>query len=196
MSCDNFKLTACKLAGQVFVGIWDDIHVNLKSKLQDVLPANVEKLVAYDLKKNLGKYLNATLRMCQAMERGMSRKKTSFLPTRTSNIPCHTKFDTEAISQMLVPYKERTEARKLAVTREKYNDWVWQKAMDLSHKMFHKMKGFSFHYKISTLTEWLFLFSCPEKQQVENSQGPCPVLLKNLKAPDPDQLEWIQEERM
>lgn len=130
----------------MYVGVWDEVPTDLKSKLQNILPADLEKLVAYDLKKNPGKFLNATLRMCQAMElvaKGKKKKKRHFLPTRTSNVPCHAKFDTETIAQMLVAYKERTEARKLAVTREDYNDWVWNKAFDLSHKMFRKMKGFA-----------------------------------------------------
>ena len=46
LSWDNSKSTACKLAGKVFVGIWDDVPKDLKSKLRDILPANVEKSVA------------------------------------------------------------------------------------------------------------------------------------------------------
>lgn len=73
------------------------------------------------------------------------------------------------------------------MTGEDYNDWVWQKAIDLSHKMFHKMKGFAFHHEISTDRVAASILS-PEKQ-LKNSQGPYPpgfVLLKNLKVPNLD----------
>ena len=53
LSCNDFKSTARKLAGQVLVGNWENVPVDVKSKLLDVFPANVEKSVA----KNLGKYV-------------------------------------------------------------------------------------------------------------------------------------------
>ncbi len=42
-----------------------------------------------------------------------------FLPTRRTNIPCHLKFDTEAIAQ-----REGIEMRSEAVDRETFNDAV------------------------------------------------------------------------
>ena len=51
--------------GAVFVGMWDEVPTNLKSGLEEIFPADVERSVAYDLKKNPGKYLNATLKMCR-----------------------------------------------------------------------------------------------------------------------------------
>ena len=121
----NPKSEACKLTGQVFANHWNDVPIDLKRKLRDILPADVEKSVAYDVMKNPEKYLNATLSMCREMERVQNvKKKIHFLPTRTSNVPCHAKFDTETMAQMFVPYKERVEARKSALHREDYNDWV------------------------------------------------------------------------
>ena len=87
--------------------------------------------------------------MCQVMKGGARSLRRKILPTRTSNVPCHTNLDTETVSQMLISYKERTDTRKLKETRGDYNDWVWQKVIDLSHKIFRKMKG-KFHHEITT----------------------------------------------
>lgn len=96
----------------------------LKSKLLQIIPADIKRSVAYDIKKNTGNYVNAMLKMCRALQtdtgrrRKRRRRRRHFLLTRTSNVPCHAKLDTEAVTQILVPAKERTEARKLAGTRE------------------------------------------------------------------------------
>lgn len=41
-------------------------------------------------------------------------------------------------------------ARKLAADRESFNDWVWEKVIVQSHKMFRNRKGWWFHHKIRT----------------------------------------------
>lgn len=76
----NPKLEARRLTGQVFANHWKDVPTDLKSKLWDVLPADVERSVAYDVKKNPEKYLNATLRMRREMERPeiAAKKKIRF----------------------------------------------------------------------------------------------------------------------
>lgn len=100
LNYNDSESTAGTFAGQVLVGIWGEVPTDLKSKLQEILPANVERSVAYDLKKNP---LNAMLKMRQAMEpvseeKRKKIKKKYFLLTRTSNVPCHVKFNTEASS--------------------------------------------------------------------------------------------------
>ena len=51
---DDSKSTGCKLAGQVFVGNWENVPVDVKGKILDILPVNLDKSVAYDLKKDQG----------------------------------------------------------------------------------------------------------------------------------------------
>ena len=51
----------------------------------------MEKSVAYDLKKDPGKYLDAMLKMCQAME----RRKIHFLPTRTTNVMPNSRLNSD-----------------------------------------------------------------------------------------------------
>ena len=151
---------------------WNDVLIDLKSKLQDILPT--------------------TLSMCREMERVKNaKKKIHFLPTRTSNIPCHAKFDTETMAQMFVPYKERVEARKSALDREDYNDWVWTKVVDWSQMVFRKMKGFKFHHEISTdgvAVSILFSRRATGKPARPTSGS---VLWKKQKGLDPRQSEWI-----
>ena len=56
--------------GQIFANHWNNIPTYyLESRLRDILPTNVERSVAYDVKKNPEKYLNATLKMWRDMER-------------------------------------------------------------------------------------------------------------------------------
>lgn len=71
------------------------------------------------------------------------------MPTRRTSIPCHCKFDTEALSQLFIPYKKRVEARKLLVDRADYNEWVWDKAVDIG-RLKRRVKSFKFHHEIST----------------------------------------------
>ena len=120
-SAQDAKMEAHMIAGRVFAGYWKDIPTNLELNLREILPGDVERSVAYDLKKNTAKYLEETLKiMWKAVKDGT--KRIYFLPTRRSNIPCHQKFDTEAMAQLFISYKERMENRKLALDREHYND--------------------------------------------------------------------------
>ena len=98
------------------------------------------------------KYLNATLRMCRVMERAKNptKKKLHFFVVRTRNVPCHAKFDTGVVSRMFVPYSEMVKARKAALDREAYNDWVWAKVVDRSQKVSGRLRGYKFHHEIST----------------------------------------------
>ena len=60
----------------------------------------------------------------------------------------HCKFDTEALSQLFIPYKKRVEARKLLVDRADYNEWVWDKVMDI-RGLKRRVKSFKFHHEIT-----------------------------------------------
>ncbi len=63
--------------------------------------------------------------------------------------PCYCKFDTEVLSQITVPYRERVETRKQFHDRLDYNSWVWEKVVDVCRLM-RRPKGFRFHHKITT----------------------------------------------
>ena len=84
--------------------------------------------MAYGVKKNPEKYLDATLRMCREREKDEvknPKRKIRFLPTRERSVLCHSKFDTETTATLFVPWKIRVEARKRAADRKYYNDLVW-----------------------------------------------------------------------
>ena len=114
LSCDDSKSTACKLVG---AASGDDVFNDWRASC-NVLSTSVEQSELYDLKNNPGKYLNATLRMCQAMEQG-----TRYIFFALVLGMFHVM---QNLTLKLVPYKEGMEARKL---REDYNDWVWQKVL-------------------------------------------------------------------
>lgn len=52
--------------------------------------------------------------------------------------------------RQFISHKDRVNARKLAADRESFNDWVWEKVIVQSHKMFRNRKGWWFHHKIRT----------------------------------------------
>ena len=54
---------------------------------------------------------------------------TCFMPIRRSCVPCHVKFDTEVLAQLLIPYGEGMKQRNEASDRKSYNDWVWNKIL-------------------------------------------------------------------
>ena len=93
------------------------------------------------------------------MENEDPKFKPSFMPIRRSNIPCHYKLDTESLCQILIPYKERIEARKTFVDQSDFNDWVWDKAIFVD-KLVKKFKGFLFHHEINTV--WLHPYFFPD----------------------------------
>lgn len=128
---------------------WDGVPESLRDRLRAILPDSPPKSHYYDLRSRPGRYLNCTLQMCMQMESSKSRFNICFMPTRRSNIPCHCKLDTEALSQILIPSKERTEARRVIPERSKYNDWVWGKALDVS-RLAKRLAGFKFHHEITT----------------------------------------------
>lgn len=76
---------------------------------------------------------------------------TSIIPTRRSNIPCHSKFDIEAIGEIFLPYKKRGEIRKAAGDRKVYNDVVWKNVLKVwLVKKKVRCSGFEFHHEITT----------------------------------------------
>ena len=136
------------LTNRVFAGEWENIPDSLSRQLKAVLPRNIEKNVWYDLKKNPSEYIRSTMKMCR--EAG-EEWNVCFLPTRRNNIPCHLKFDTEAIAQIMLSNKEKVKMRSEAVDRETFNDAVWRLAIkkDLLEKKLER-KAFRFHHEIST----------------------------------------------
>ena len=64
----------------------------------------------YDLKASPSRYLEPTLLLCR--ELGPELCKFSSCPTRSSCMPCHVKFNTESIAQILLPHKRCMESEK------------------------------------------------------------------------------------
>ena len=79
-------------------------------------------------------HLQAVYRVTDGMNRQKEEKQKEeavsefcLAPLRTSCIPKHVKIHTEILAQILVPHKEAVLARKNALTRNHYNDWVWNR---------------------------------------------------------------------
>lgn len=92
---------------------FDSVPDEIRDQVRSLIPADVDKCVRYDVKRNPGKYVGVTLKLCQLAK---DEDKVCFMPTRRSNIPCHAKMDTECVSQAFVPYAERSAARKEAAS--------------------------------------------------------------------------------
>ena len=121
-----------------------------REEMREVLPVNVQNNVAYDLIRDPLRYAESALKISRMV--GRAWKGASFLPFRRSSVPCHSKFDTEAIGQLFVPNSQRKRERKEAgEDRKAYNEKVWTKILRLE-KVNAKMKnaGFSFHHEITT----------------------------------------------
>jgi hypothetical protein len=116
---------AQRIASEAFAGRWE----NLAEALKKVLPPDVVKSVQYDLKRDPARYVSSTFKICEAIGDSCD---FCFLPTRRSNIPCHCKLDTEAVSQIFIPHKARKELRKAAGDRKNYNKLVWSKILKMS----------------------------------------------------------------
>lgn len=103
---DCKKKEARRLTGLLFARSWSDVPSWLRRDLEGIIPPDVEKSVAYDVKKKPERYLSGTLNMCLEMEGAEDSKckaKVHFFPTRISSIPCHCKFDTETVASFFVP---------------------------------------------------------------------------------------------
>lgn len=94
-SASTAKSDASKFARRAMAGQWASIPKDLEKALRAIFPSDVERCMAYDLKKHPEKYLDTTLKMCRKMEGGA--KLIGFMPTCRSNVPRHAKFDTEAV---------------------------------------------------------------------------------------------------
>ena len=108
--------------------------------------------------------------MCQL---GGSGYKMGFMPTRRGNVPCCSKFDTEAAAQLFVPYKERVKARELAMDRKDFNDWVWSKVVNVD-RLVRRFKGFRFHHELTTDgVSASVLLSRPEEKKEHSKHLEC-----------------------
>lgn len=134
---------ASRITSAAFAGHWESVPESMRERLREVLPKEVERCVQYDLKKDPSRYVESTLRICLAMGKEC---KICFLPT-----PRHVKMDTETVAQAFVPYSERIDARRKAIDRKAFNEWVWSRVLQME-KISKKMrkKGFSFHHEITT----------------------------------------------
>ena len=112
-SARELKRDAAKVTRDLFQGRYDELPILIKELIIPILPVDVKKCLRYDLKKNPDKYITYAMKLCRLDENG----STCFMPTRRSCIPCHVKFDMEAIAQMLIPYRERVRQRKEASDR-------------------------------------------------------------------------------
>lgn len=139
---------ASNVVASAFSGDWENIEPCLANTLRKVLPNEIEKgSVHYDLKKSPGKYVACTKRLCKEMGDDC---KIQFLPSRRSWIPCHVKFYTENVLQMLGPYKSRLEwRRRFGEDRKAFNDSVWCTILKRK-KVESKIRKFSFHHELST----------------------------------------------
>lgn len=88
---------------------FESLPDSIREKLRSVVPKDVEKCVRYDL-KNTEKYIQATMKLSLLAE---PDRRVCFIPTRRSNIPCHTKIDTESMAQIFIPYSESVQERRL-----------------------------------------------------------------------------------
>ena len=136
-------------------------------------------------------YLNSVLQMCRQLEGDGFGRRLFFMPTRRSNIPCHCKFDTEAMSQIVLSNKERVEARKHLEDRLDYNTWVWDKVVDVS-RLTKRLKGWRFHHEITTDgMAASVLFSRTDKRSDGKSKKRR-ARVWTRRNPHPSRLEWIQ----
>ena len=100
------------------------MNPSISSRLREVLPLNMENNVAYDLVRDPLRYSESAPKISRMV--GWAWKGASFLPFRRSSVPCHSKFDTEAIAQLFVPHSQRKRERKEAgEDRKAYNEQVW-----------------------------------------------------------------------
>ena len=79
-------------------------------------------------------------------------------------------MDTEAISQIFIPHKESVEAKKVIHERTEYNNWVWEKVLNVG-SLKKRLAGFSFHHEISTDGIAVsVLYSRPARQVKESKE--------------------------
>ena len=163
------KSSALRAVDSAFFGRWQDVPSSCEGPLRRVLPENPANTF-YDLKARPERYFAATAKLCR--EIGEESCKFSFCPTRSSCVPCHCKFDTEAMAQLLLPYKTCVEERKARGKdgRKEYNDWVWNAFVDRK-KVDSKLKKFRFHHEMTTDGVAVSLLYSREVQEKEGKNA-------------------------
>lgn len=101
----KLKVRARVLAGALMSAMWEQLPEELTKVARRVLPPCPRKgSYQYGMKCNPSRYIRATYHICREMGEDCD---FTFLPLRTSNMPCHTKSDTKIVSQIYVPPLQR-----------------------------------------------------------------------------------------
>ena len=105
---------------------------NWLCKLDPLSRQFIQLAKCYQTVVRLGMYSGPSVQ-CKGFGRMKHMKDCpfSFIPTRTSCIPCYCKLDTESVAQPFLSYKERVEMRNAAEDRNNYNQAVWERIVDM-----------------------------------------------------------------
>lgn len=114
----SIKRRAYQVADAIMRQDFDSIPVEIREEIWSTLPSHVEKSTRYDLMKSPGKFVGVMMKLVREED------EVCFIPTRTSNIPCHTKLDTECVAQVFLSRSNCTAARRNSTSRTMYNEWV------------------------------------------------------------------------
>jgi hypothetical protein len=111
--------------------------------LSSILPVEIKKSIAYDVKVNPFHYLKGMLYMNHILE-GEGSKLYQPLPLRSNIIPKHITFDTACIINLFCEGK----GDLLKNLKEKQNE-IWSNFLNIKHRIF-KNKHYSFNNQIQT----------------------------------------------
>ena len=66
-------------------------------------------------------------------------------------VPCHCKWDTEAIAQVFLPRKKEVlEKKKVRISAPDFNEAVWRQVLKMTLVQKMLRRGWKFHHEIST----------------------------------------------
>jgi len=130
----------------------DNKYFSFITELRALLPTDIQKSIAYDIKVNPLKYLNVSIKMNHKIE-GLGRRPYQVIPNRSNLVPKNITLNTSGIIEVINDTKMKIYSvgySKMNNNAKKYQKYVWVEILRLENRSIFNRKGYRFYNQIQT----------------------------------------------
>jgi hypothetical protein len=130
----------------------DNKYFQFITELRTLLPNDIQKSVAYDIKVDPLKYLNVSIKMNHKIEE-LERRPYQVIPNRSNLVPKNITLNTSGIIEVINDKKMKIYAlgySKMNNNAKKYQKYVWTSILKLENRSIFNKKGYSFYNQFQT----------------------------------------------
>jgi hypothetical protein len=130
----------------------DNKYFSFITELRALLPTDIQKSIAYDIKVNPLKYLNVSIKMNHKIEE-LDRRPYQVIPNRSNLVPKNITLNTSGIIEVINDKKMEIYSlgySKMNNNAKKYQKYVWVEILRLENRSIFNRKGYRFYNQIQT----------------------------------------------